>query len=92
MNVLLKVLAAITRAWCKLIGRELEDARWHEKVDGGYLIEDDGGFVNFISTDPTPSMMGMCIGFGMEDDDEMPPESKNNVIEVDFSARRRKVA
>lgn len=72
----------------------MEDKRWHKQVPGGVLIEDDGGFINFFPSQPAFDP-GMCLGFGMDDEDEIPvtPDStevevKDNII--DFMAYKRK--
>lgn len=41
-----------------------------EKVDGGHLLTDCGGFVQFVPDQASGFCPGNILGFGMDDDDE----------------------
>ena len=55
----------------------MSDQRWSKKVEGGFLIEDDGGFVNFFPSSPCPSGdMGYVLDCGLGDDEPSPQEEQ----------------
>ncbi len=68
-----------------------QDDRLVVKLKDGVLVEDDGGFMNFMPYHQ-PCDIGMIMGFGMFDEDldeDASDTSKNNVI--DFQAAKARL-
>jgi hypothetical protein len=67
--------------------KDQEDKRLVVELKDGVLIEDDGGFMNFMPYHQ-PCDLGMIMGFGMfdEDEEETPEPTVDNVI--DFQAAK----
>lgn len=65
-----------------------EDERLVVKLKDGVLIEDDGGFMNFMPYHQ-PCDIGMIMGFGMFDDEEEDSVVVDNVI--DFQAAKKRL-
>lgn len=73
----------------------MEEKRLVVQVEGGVMVEDDGGFMNFVSTrSVSPGDFAMGIGyFGGDEEESVEPEegpAPDNLVEVDFLNKRRK--